>query len=121
MSVTRIRLDLDGESFVAVLNDSAAARDFCALLPLDLTLDDYAATEKISDLPRHLSTTGAPVGAAGVIGTIAYYSPWGNLAIFYRDAAYASGLVILGQIDGDVAVLPSRARMRARIQIDTVT
>ena len=116
-----IRLDLDFASLVAVLNDSAAANDFCSLLPLELALDDYAAKEKISDLPRRLLTTGAPIGSAGVVGSIAYYEPWGNLAIFYRDAPYASGLVILGQITGDVAALQSRSRMRVRIDLDRTT
>jgi hypothetical protein len=51
----KICLQLDGKNLPATLNDSPAARDFAALLPLTLTLKDYAATEKISDLPRRLS------------------------------------------------------------------
>ncbi|WP_337926728.1 cyclophilin-like fold protein [Paenibacillus caui] len=30
---------------------------------------------------------------------ITYYAPWGNLAIFYRDFRYSSGLIKLGSID----------------------
>jgi hypothetical protein len=41
------------------------SRDFAALLPLTLTLKDYAATEKISDLPKRLSTDGAPLYDTG--------------------------------------------------------
>jgi hypothetical protein len=26
------------------------------------------------------------------------YVPWGNLALFYRDAPYANGLIILGRV-----------------------
>lgn len=60
------------------LEDSEAARDFASLLPLSLTLEDYAATEKISDLPKPLSTSSAPAGITPKVGDLAYYAPWGN-------------------------------------------
>ncbi len=52
-----------------------------SLLPLSVTLTDYASTEKISDLPRRLATDGAPDGFDPSAGDIGYYAPWGNLAI----------------------------------------
>ena len=45
-----------------------------ALAPITLTLDDYAGTEKISNLPRKLSTAGAPAGSDPSVGDIAYYT-----------------------------------------------
>ena len=111
----RIRIELDDVTLVAVLHDSKMARDFRALLPLQLTLQDYAGKEKISDLPRRLDVTTAPPGAPGAIGDIAYYAPWGNLALFYREAPYADGLVTLGRIEGDVAALRGTAARQARI------
>ena len=95
----KIRLILDGASLTATLDDTEVARDFASLLPLELTLTDYASTEKISDLPRKLSTEGAPAGTAAAPGDIAYYAPWGNLALFYRSFRYSAGLVRLGRID----------------------
>lgn len=71
-----------------------------APLPQRTSLQDYNGTEKISDLPRRLSTEEAPDGSDPSVGEITYYAPWGNLALFYRDSGYASGLVILGKIDG---------------------
>jgi hypothetical protein len=76
-----------------------------ALLPLTLTLEDYGSTEKISYLPKRLSTEGAPPGIDPAVGDLTYYAPWGNLAIFIRDFRYSSGLVLLGKIDGDMAAL----------------
>jgi hypothetical protein len=38
--------------------------------------------EKIGDLPKKLSTDGAPTGSNPNVGDIAYYAPLGNLAIF---------------------------------------
>ena len=101
----KIRMDIEGTAITATLLDTATARDFASLLPLTLTLNDYAATEKISDLPRRLSTEGAPLGSDPSVGDIAYYSPWGNLALFYKDSGYASGLVKLGKFDSGVEAL----------------
>jgi hypothetical protein len=101
----RIRLNLDGTPLTATLADNATARDFASLLPLTLTLTDYADTEKISDVPKRLFTQGAPAGSDPSLGDIAYYAPWGNLAVFYRNFGYSAGLVKLGTIDAGVEVL----------------
>jgi hypothetical protein len=96
----RMRLIVEDKVLTATLIDSKTTRDFISLLPLSLTLKDYAETEKISDLPKRLSVDGAPSGSDPSPGDIAYYAPWGNLAIFYKDFGYANGLVILGKLDG---------------------
>ena len=93
------------QTYTAVLEDSEAARDFAALLPIELTLSEYNRTEKVADLPRALSTAGAPEGVSPVAGKIAYYAPWGNLAIFYRAFDYSRGLVRLGRLEGHVEAL----------------
>jgi hypothetical protein len=113
----RIRIDIEGTTMTGTLEQSAAARDFAALLPLTLTLRDYAATEKISDLPRRLSTQGAPPGFDPSVGDIAYYAPWGNLAIFYRDFGYSIGLIKLGAIESGGAALNRPGSLRARIEL----
>jgi len=59
----KIRLTINGKAMTATLIDNATARDFLTLLPMTLTLEDYAATENISYLPRKLSTAGAPAGS----------------------------------------------------------
>lgn len=58
----KIRITSAEKQIMATLNNSQAARDFVALLSLDLTLTDYANTEKISNLPQKLSIEGAPSG-----------------------------------------------------------
>jgi hypothetical protein len=86
----------------ASLSDNATARDWVALLPLTLTFEDYAATEKIAYPPRKLTTAGAPAGFDPSAGDITYYAPWGNLAIFHKDFGYSKGLVHLGRIDSGI-------------------
>ena len=113
----RIRMSIEGTPLMATLDDNVASRDFASLLPLALTLTDYAATEKISDLPRRLSTEGTPPGSEPAVGTLAYYAPWGNLALFYRDAGYANGLVRLGTITSGMDVLMQSDPLKVDIQL----
>lgn len=115
----KIRLILNGKIISATLADNASARDFLALLPLSLTLKDYASTEKISDLPKKLTTQGAPAGFDPDVGDITYYAPWGNLAIFYRDFGYAAGLVKLGRIDVGVEALSVTGPIPVTIEAET--
>ena len=112
----KIQLELGDTVLSATLEDSAAAKDFASLLPLTLTLNDYAATEKVADLPRKLSTHGAPAGIDPALGDITFYAPWGNLAIFYKDFGYSAGLVKLGQIDSGIAALQRPGALRVTIR-----
>jgi hypothetical protein len=101
----KIRLKLENTTLAATLEDNATSRDFVSLLPLTLTLKDHADTEKVSDLPKKLSTQGAPSGHDPEVGEIAYYAPWGNLALYVKNFEYSSGLVKLGKIDSGVEAL----------------
>lgn len=112
----KIRISFDGAVLTGSLNNSKAARDFAAILPLTLTLQDYNGTEKISDLPRRLSREGAPDGFEPIAGDIAFYGPWGNLAVFYRGFRYSPGLVSLGHIDAGLEILSRPGSMTARIE-----
>ena len=112
-----VRIDLGGTALTATLDDTEVAKDFAALLPLDLTLDDYASTEKVSALPRKLSTTGSPAGTDASVGDISYYAPWGNLAVFYRKSGYARGLVKIGAIDAGSEALSSAGPLTAKFEL----
>lgn len=116
-SSTKIRLKVGDKVLTATLIDSKTTRDFISLLPLTLTLEDYARTEKVSGLPKRLSTEDAPSGSDPSIGDIAYYAPWGNLAIFYRDFGYSSGLVILGKIDSGIEALNLPGSLTVTIEL----
>ena len=116
VKTVKIRLTVNGKSMTATVDDNPTARDFLTLLPLTVTLEDYASTEKIVYLPRKLSTRGAPTGIDPEIGDIAYYAPWGNLAFFYRDFGYSAGLVRLGRFDAGVEALSTRGPMEVKIE-----
>ena len=112
----KIRLHVNSDMATATLVDNATARDFAALLPLSLTLVEFAKVERIGDLPRKLSTAGAPVGMDPVAGDITYYAPWNNLAIFAGDNVYANGLVRIGKVDTGLVALQRPGPLKVRIE-----
>ena len=113
----KVRMNVRGKVITGTLADGDAARHFASLLPLTLTLKDYSGTEKVADLPARLSTKGAPEGVDPSVGDIAYYAPWGNLALFYEDFGYSSGLVLLGKLDGGVELLRGRDQLKVTIDL----
>jgi hypothetical protein len=113
----KIRITVQGKSATATLSDTQASRDFASMLPLTLTLKDYAGTEKIGDLPRKLSTRGDPSGYTPSTGDISFYAPWGNLAIFYRDGRHSEGLFKLGKIYAGMEVLNRSQPFEARVEL----
>lgn len=113
----KIRIKIEDTELTATLVDSKTTQDFIALLLLTLTLEDYGSTEKISYLPKRLSTEDAPAGIDPSIGDITHYAPWGNMAIFIRDFGYSSGLVLLGKIDGDIEALNVSGPINVTIEI----
>ncbi len=112
----KIRLKINGQSTTATLDDNPTARDFLSMLPLTLTLEDYASTEKIAYPPRKLSTQGAPAGIDPDVGDIAYYAPWGNLALYYKDFGYSTGLIRIGRFDAGVEALNARGSLKVTIE-----
>ena len=113
----KIRMNTNGAAVTATLIDNDTSRDFASLLPMTLTLKDYATTEKISNLPRRLSTNGAPSGIDPSIGDITYYAPWGNLAVFYKDFGYSEGLVKLGTLDSGVDAMSVPGPLEVTIEL----
>lgn len=100
-----LQIDSAEGRWLVPLEDSEATRDLIAQLPLTLALEDFGATEKIAMLPRKLRHADAPDGVTPVTGDVAYYAPWGNLAIFRKDFRYSTGLVRLGRIAGPLSAL----------------
>ncbi len=112
----KIRIAFATHDFTATLYDNPSARDFASMLPLDLTIDDYANNEKIAYLPRKLAEEGSGPFPNEAPGDLCYYSPWGNLAFFYAGYRYSSGLIRLGRLDGGVEPLLTRGKFPLRIE-----
>ena len=114
--MTRIHVIAGNQTLFATLDDTPAGRDFARLLPLELSLSDYHATEKVADLPRKLDTGDTPASYTPEAGDITYYAPWGNLAIFYKPFRTSRGLVRLGAFDGPIGALLKDGAIPVRIK-----
>jgi hypothetical protein len=114
----KIRLIVDGQGATATLYDNATARDFAALLPLPLTLTDYAHIERIADLPQRLTRGNAETTVPLKAGDLAYYAPWGNLAIFVEAGTgnYTGDLMRLGAVETGLPALQRPGPLQVRIE-----
>ncbi|MFP3549704.1 cyclophilin-like fold protein [Paraburkholderia sp. SIMBA_049] len=82
---------------VTIRQDNPAVRDFLSMLPLNLTLKEFAGREKIGYLPRKLKHSGSP-GSDPVDGDLIYYVPWGNIGFYYNASGigYSDDTINLG-------------------------
>ncbi|AYF03256.1 hypothetical protein PY32053_03703 (plasmid) [Paracoccus yeei] len=55
----RIRLAFADQAFTATLEDNPSSCELASMLPLDLTIEDYATNEKIAYLPHKLTEGGS--------------------------------------------------------------
>lgn len=114
-STVQIRLTTSDVVLTATLADNPTAEAFAAQLPMTVPISDHADTEKVFHPPSGLTTQGASDGYDPSAGDIAYYAPWGNVAVYYRDFSWSAGLVPVGRLDGDptvLAALPDDTQMR---------
>ena len=81
----RLKITIGDTELMATLYDNATAKDLIAQLPLTVELEDYASNEKIFYPKPKLSTQSAPAGYDPSAGDITYCSPWGDVAIFYKN------------------------------------
>jgi hypothetical protein len=115
-TIMKIRIAFGGQEFTATLYDNPSARDLASMLPLDLSIDDYANNEKIAYLPRKLTEEGAGPFGNEAPNDLCYYAPWGNLAFFYAGYRWSSGLIRLGRLDGGVEPLLVRGEFPLRVE-----
>jgi hypothetical protein len=112
----RINVKANGKTTVFELNDSQAARDLFAQLPLRIKVENYGSNEKIFYPPKKLGTTDTS-SADAQAGTLAYYAPWGDVVMFYNRFGSASGLYELGRAVSGGEHIPE---MSGTIEIDKV-
>ena len=102
MENARIKLTINGsEEVLANLEDNVASREFLKMLPLTLTFEDFNNTEKIANIPSELNVDGLPSGYTPAVGDLAYYAPWGNISVFYKNFRYSNSLYKLGTLESE--------------------
>jgi hypothetical protein len=98
----QVALRLSNGLATATLDDSPAAREFAAMLPLQLKLHDPMGQAKSGPLPRPLAVTGAEPVFDPAVGEIYYSATSRTFAIFYDDLGQSipdPGLIRLGSVD----------------------
>lgn len=113
----QIECAFDAHVFTATLEGNPSARDLLALLPLDLTIEDYSTNEKIAYLPRKLTDRGAVPFGSEAVGDLCYYAPWGNLVFYYDRYRYSPGLIRLGRLDSETKPLLTRGTYPLRLSM----
>ncbi len=86
----------NGNTTVFKLNNSKASQELYEQLPLTIEVENYSHNEKIFYPSKKLSIVNTPLAKAKN-GTLAYYAPWGNVVMFYKDFGSANGLYELGE------------------------
>jgi hypothetical protein len=110
----KIQVKANGTTTVFELNNSPAAQDLYAQLPLSIKVENYSDNEKIFYPLKKLSTADTPKANAKA-GTLAYYAPWGDVVMFYKDFGPARGLYELGHAIAGSEHIPE---MSGTIQIE---
>ena len=81
---------------IFALNDTPAARSLYIQLPLELEVSNYGGNEKIFYTPEQLDGSDA-IETGGEAGGLAYFSPWGNVVMYYGSFSRYPGLYVLGE------------------------
>ena len=88
----------DGTNTVVYeLNETSAAKSLYQMLPLQVTVQNYGNNEKIFYPPTAVSFGADCIEGDCPAGTLALFSPWGNVVMYYGGASRYSGLYILGK------------------------
>lgn len=103
----RVKLTINNEEMYITLDANKASKEFVEMLPLTVECEDYNNIEKIAHLTESLSTEGLPDGYTPKTGDFAYYAPWGNVSIFYKDFKYSNSLIKLGTFESGIERIAS--------------
>ena len=120
LDMTPLRIIVGDRVLEGRLLDNPAARSLLDQLPLTLDFSDYGGQEVLAEPPLPLTMEGMPSGESAPAGTIGYYAPSRALVLYYSDVPRFTGIVRIGEIDGDLSVL--RGWIGARpVTIELVT
>ena len=91
----KIRVKSENCEVVFALNSTSVAVSLYEQLPMMIEVENYSNNEKIF-YPEKLDCTDVTEGACSA-GTLAYFSPWGDVVMFYGSQSKYPRLYILGE------------------------
>lgn len=103
---------------VTIGEDNPATRDFLSMLPLTVTMEEFARREKIADLPRPLQFEGTP-GSDPQDGDLIYFVPWGNLGFYYNTSGigFSDQTIHLGRYNATPDELARFEDQEVRVEV----
>jgi hypothetical protein len=96
-----ITITAGDRTFSAVLNDSDAARDFAASLPVTIPASRVGGIDYMVELPAPLTETG-PSYRTVEAGDIVYWNPRNSVTVIYAPTSPVSELTKLGTVTSDL-------------------
>lgn len=93
-----VYLAISGKNLQIRLDESEFSSELLSKLPLNLNFSDYANSEKIAYLPQKLSGDKGGENYEPQRGDLFYFTPWGNVGIFYEKVPPHPALVRLGRL-----------------------
>ncbi|HIT33846.1 MAG TPA: hypothetical protein IAC31_04355 [Candidatus Faecousia intestinigallinarum] len=96
--VASMRISVKSEDYEVIyeLNDSLAASQLYAQLPLTVEVEPFSNNE-MTFYPEALSVEDAPL-SDGEPGSLSYYAPWGDVVMFYAPCTPNRSLYELGTV-----------------------
>ena len=92
----RIKVTDGNHNVTFELNETSAAQSLYNMLPTTREVQNYSTNEKIFNPETAISYSSDCIEGACPAGTLALFSPWGNVVMYYGAASQYPGLYILG-------------------------
>jgi hypothetical protein len=116
MAQERIRISSDWGNVTAELSDNNAARSFVSMLPFTIQMSDHLRQEKTGSLPSPLPEVSRQRDFD--VGTLGLWGP-DHFVIYYRKGRVPQpGIVILGNVTGDVSVFDRPGPIAVRVEAE---
>lgn len=115
MAQEQILISSEWGNVKAELVDNEATRSLVKMLPVTIEMRDHLRQEKTGDLPSPLAPS--PRQTAFSKGTLGLWSE-DHFVIYYREGRVPQpGIVILGQVTGDVAIFDRPGPVKVRVEL----
>lgn len=92
----KIKVTDNTHTVIFELNNTPSAKSLYGMLPIDVAVENYSTNEKIFYTDVKINTAGGLEGDCKT-GTLALFSPWGNVVMFYGSFRSYPGLYLLGE------------------------
>lgn len=110
---TTINLKINDKEYKLILYDNQTAKDFLAMMPMTITMNDLNANEKYYNLNKNLTTQSSRVGSIKIGDFMLYGS--NCLVLFYESFSTSYSYTKIGYIENTSGLKDSLGRGSVKI------